>query len=341
MTGYNEEKISKPRIGSGVLLCAALLLIACGKKEQSAETVFIDGSSTVYPITMAIDKEFEKTGKNIKISVGISGTTGGFKKFSSGEIDITNASRPIRKAEAAECAENGIAFVEIPIAFDGIAVVVHPSNSWCNHLTVAELKRIWSPEARRVITKWSDIRGGWPSKPLRLFGAGYASGTYDYFTAAIVGAEDSSREDFTSSEDDNELVRDIASDSCALGFFGLGYYEGNRDLLKLVAIDDENDANGKGPVLPNLHTVSDGSYQPLSRPVFIYVKKSSLENKAGVREYVNFYLSHAKKLVRETGYVPLPVNAYSMAINRVSSLKTGSIFEDGSKIGVSINDLLK
>lgn len=324
-----------------LLSCAPLLLCNCTKNGQTVETVLIDGSSTVYPITMAIDNEFEKTGKNIRISLGISGTSGGFKKFYAGEIDIANASRPIKKTEAAQCAKNGIAFIELPVAFDGLAVVVHPENTWCNHLAVSELKRLWTSEAQGSIMKWSDTRTQWPKKEIHLFGAGYESGTYDYFTAAIVGIEHSSREDFTSSEDDNLLVQGIASDRYALGFFGLGYYEGNRDILKLVAIDDENDANGKGPVLPSIQTVSDGTYQPLSRPVFIYVNKSSIEKKKGVREYVHFYLTHAKKFVREAGYIPLPASAYSMAITRATQLKTGSAFEDGLQIGVSIDDILK
>jgi phosphate transport system substrate-binding protein len=335
-----KKILYKQRLNIGAHLFALLVLFGCGRGGKTVETVLIDGSSTVYPITTAIDKEFEKTGKNIRISVGISGTSGGFKKFSAGEIDIANASRPIKKAEAAQCANNGIAFIELPVAFDGLAVVVHPSNTWCNHLTVSELKRLWTAEAQGTIMKWSDIRKGWPGKEIHLFGAGYESGTYDYFTAAIVGTEHSSRDDFTRSEDDNVLVKGIASDPTALGFFGLGYYEGNRDILKLVAIDDENDTNGKGPVLPNVHTVSDGTYQPLSRPVFIYVNKSSFEKKSGVREYVNFYLTNAKKFVREAGYIPLPINTYSKAIKRVSLLKTGSAFEDGSKIGISIDHIL-
>ena len=324
-----------------VLLCASIFLWNCTQNGKSVETVLIDGSSTVYPITMAIDKEFEKTGKKIRISLGISGTSGGFKKFCAGEIDIANASRPIKKTEAAQCEKNGIAFIELPVAFDGLAVVVHPENTWCNHLAVSELKRLWTSEAQGTIMKWSDIRKEWPKKDIHLFGAGYESGTYDYFTAAIVGTEHSSREDFTSSEDDNILVQGIASDRHALGFFGLGYYERNHDILKLVAIDDENDTNGKGPVLPSIQTVSDGTYQPLSRPVFIYVNKSSIETKKAVREYVHFYLSHAKKFVREAGYIPLPANTYSLAITRATQLKTGSAFKDGLQIGVSIDDILK
>jgi phosphate transport system substrate-binding protein len=326
---------------AGVVTLLLLFTGGCGKNSKQPETLLIDGSSTVYPITEAIDREFEKTGRNITISVGISGTIGGFKRFAAGEIDIANASRPIKQAEAAQCAEHGIEFIELPIAFDGLAVLVHPENNWCDHLTVSELKRMWSPEAQGKIMKWSDIRKDWPEQAINLFGAGLQSGTYDYFTAAVVGTEHSSREDFTGSEDDNKLVQSIALDRYALGFFGYGYYEGNRDILKLVAIDDENDDNGKGPVFPSVQTVSAGTYQPLSRPVFIYVNKASLLKKPAVRVYVDFYLTNARKLVRESGYMPLPANAYSMAMNRVSQLKTGSAFEDGSKIGVSIEDLLK
>ncbi|MBN1128413.1 MAG: PstS family phosphate ABC transporter substrate-binding protein [Chitinispirillaceae bacterium] len=335
-------RIDRLPLSAGTLLCVALLICGCSEKNgKPVETILIDGSSTVYPITEAIDKEFEKTGKNIRLSVGISGTTGGLRKFSTGEIDIANASRPIKKTEAAQCADNGIEFIELPVAFDGLAVVVHPANTWCDHLTVSELRRLWESKAQGTIMKWSNIRKGWPDQTVHLFGAGYESGTYDYFTAAIVGTEHSSREDFTRSEDDNILVRGIAADRYALGFFGLGYYEGNRDILKLLAIDDEIDANGKGPVLPNVRTVSDGTYQPLSRPVFIYVNKSSLGKKPGVREYVHFYLTHARKFVREAGYIPLSVNAYSIAINRLDRRVTGSVFKDGLKIGVSIEEILK
>jgi phosphate transport system substrate-binding protein len=326
---------------AAALACAVFFVWGCAKAERAVETVRIDGSSTVYPITAAIDNEFEKLGKNIKISVGISGTSGGFKKFSAGEIDIANASRPIRKAEAERCAGNGIQFIELPIAFDGIAVVVHPSNSWCTHLTISELKRLWASEAQGTVMQWSDVRSGWPRKPVRLFGAGYESGTYDFFTAAVVGTEHMSREDFTRSEDDNVLVKGVASEPHALGFFGLGYYESNRNILKLVAIDDENDANGRGPVLPGIQTVSDGTYQPLSRPVFIYINASSLAEKAAVNEYVHFYLSHARKLVRESGYIPLSVNAYSLAISRFDRKVTGSAYKDGVQLGVSIEDILK
>ncbi len=309
-----------------------LFLLSCSSKPVT--TVTVDGSSTVYPITEAVAEEFQKENKGIRVTVGISGTGGGFKKFYGGEIDITGASRPMKKIEQEECAKNGIEFIELPVAYDGLAVVVNPQNDWCKSMTVAELKKLWAPEAQGKITKWSQIRAGWPDENIRLYGAGVDSGTYDYFTEAIVGKEHSSRGDFTASEDDNVLVQGIAGDKYALGFFGLAYYEENKDKLKLVAID-----NGKGAVYPSLETVKNGTYQPLSRPLFVYVRKDALEKKPEVKAFVEFYLKHAGKLSKQVGYIPLPENVYALVEKRVANLKTGTVFS-GSKVGVSIEQLL-
>jgi phosphate transport system substrate-binding protein len=269
------------------------------------------------------------------VTVGISGTGGGFKKFSRGETDISNASRPIVKKEIDACKEIGIEFIELPIAYDGLAVMVNPKNNWVTSMTVAELKKIWEPAAEGKILKWNQVNPAWPDVPLKLFGPGVDSGTFDYFTEAIVGKSRSSRGDFTASEDDNVLVQGIASDRGGLGFFGYAYYAENPDKLKLVAID-----GGRGPVLPSEKTVMDGTYAPLSRPIFIYVNKKSAE-KPEVREFVEFYLKHAPKLIKQVKYIPLPDRAYRLAEERFSKRVAGTVFGGEAKIGMRIEDLLK
>ncbi len=304
--------------------------------------VKIDGSSTVFPITEAVAEEFqiEKRGR-VMVTVGISGTGGGFKKFCRGEVDIVDASRPVKSVEAALCRKNGIEYIELPVAYDGIAVMVNPQNNWVDHLTVKELKKMWEPAAQGRITKWSQIRRGWPEREIHLFGPGVDSGTFDYFTKAIVGKSGASRGDFTASEDDNVLVQGIANDPDALGFFGLAYYEHNRDKLKLVPIDDGNDSNGKGPILPSAETVNNGTYQPLSRPVFIYVSKEAA-SRPEVDEFVSFYLENAGALSAEVGYIPLPEDIYKRALRKFKKRKTGSVFGGkGAKMGVTIHDLVR
>lgn len=297
----------------------------------------IDGSSTVYPITEAVAEEFQKLKKEVKVTVGISGTGGGFKKFCRGETDIANASRPILKKEMDVCRENGIEYIEIPVAYDGLAVMVNPKNNWVKSMTVAELKTIWEPAAQGKITKWNHVKAEWPDAQLNLYGPGVDSGTYDYFTEAIVGKAKSSRSDYTASEDDNVLVQGIAGDKNGLGFFGLAYYEENKDKLKIVPII--NPKTGK-EVIPSEKTVMDGTYQPLSRPIFIYVSKKSTE-KPEVKEFVEYYLKNAPKLVKQVKYVPLPAKAYKLAEERFQTRKTGSMFGGEAEVGVKIEDLLK
>lgn len=318
-----------------------IFIFSSCNKSNEVRIISIDGSSTVYPITEAVAEEFQKINRNIRVTVGISGTGGGFKKFYAGETDISEASRPIKSSELEKCTENNISFVEVPVAYDGLAVMVNPENTWCDALTVAELKKLWQPEAQRIVMKWNDIRKQWPDKEIHLFGPGADSGTFDYFTEAIVGKEGASRGDFTSSEDDNVLVQGIANDRFALGYFGMAYYEENKDKLKLVAIDDENADNGNGPILPSLQTVVDGTYQPLSRPIFVYVRKDALEGKPEVEQFVTFYLQQAPILVREVGYMPLPPKAYELGLQRVQKRLAGSVFSGGSKVGVSIEELLE
>lgn len=283
-------------------------------------SIIVDGSSTVYPITEAMAEEFQKLNPNVRITVGISGTGGGFRKFCAGEIDLVNASRPVKASEVEECRKNGVEFIELKVAFDGLAVVVNPQNDWVDYLTVEELKRIWEPEAQERITRWSQIRPNWPDKELRLYGPGVDSGTYDYFTEVIVGKSGSSRGDFLASEDDNVLVQGVASDPLALGYFGLAYYEENADRLKLVPIDA-----GAGPILPSYETIIKGLYKPLSRPLFVYVSQSAAE-RPEVQAFVEFYLNpqNAEKLVREVGYIPLPEEELKKSLERFRKKVTGS-----------------
>ena len=316
-----------------LLFFLALMHASCFKDYKGK--ISIDGSSSVYPITEAVAEEFRNINKDIRITVGVSGTGGGFKKFARGETDISNASRPIKGSEIEACQKAGISFIEIPVAYDGLAVVVSPSNNFVDHLTVEELKKMWEPAAQGRITSWRQIRPSFPDVPLRLYGAGTSSGTYDYFTEAVVGEAKSSRGDYTASEDDNVLVQGVSSDKGALGYFGLAYYEENKSKLKLVPID-----GGKGPVLPTDSTVRTGVYAPLSRPEFIYVKQQS----AGlphVQDFVRFYMEQAPALVKEVGYVPLPAEAYQLAFQRFTNKVTGSMFTDKSTVGADLIKLLQ
>jgi phosphate transport system substrate-binding protein len=306
----------------------------------AATLIKVDGSSTVYPITEAVAEEFQKTSPNVRVTVGISGTGGGFKKFCNGETDISDASRPIKLTEVEQCLDKKITYVEIPVAYDGLAVMINPKNDWAGSMTAKELKKLWEPGAQRTITRWSQIRSGWPDKEIHLFGPGVDSGTYDYFTEAVVGKEHSSRGDYTASEDDNVLVQGIANDPLALGFFGLAYYEHNQDKLKLVAIDDENPKNGDGPISPTFETVANGTYQPLARPIFIYVKSQAIA-KPEVREFVKFYLKNAPSLVKEVGYIPLTEKVYNLGLARFEKKTAGSVFGGkGSQVGVTLEGLL-
>lgn len=295
---------------STLILGAAVVLglASCGGKSTETTTdekelsgdIKIDGSSTVYPITEAVAEEYRAKQPSVNVTVGVSGTGGGFKKFSRGETAISNASRPIKDKEKAACEENGISYVELEVAYDGLAVLVNKENTWVDHLTVEELKKIWEPAAQGVIMKWNQIRKEWPNEEIHLFGPGVASGTYDYFTDVINGEEGASRGDYTASEDDNVLVQGVSTDKLGLAFFGLAYYEENADKLKLVGVD-----GGSGVVLPSQETVANGTYSPLSRPIFIYVNNKAAE-KEEVVSFVNFYLEIVPSISKEVGYVPIP-----------------------------------
>lgn len=300
-------------------------------------TVLVDGSSTVFPVSEAMAEEFQRANPNVRVTVGVSGTGGGFKKFCNGETDVTGASRPIKPEEVELCKKGGIEYVELPIAFDGISVVVNPQNNFAQCLTVQELKTMWEPAAQGKISNWNQIRPEFPNQRLGLYGPGTDSGTYDYFTSAIVGEEGESRGDFTASEDDNTLVQGVASDQGGLGFFGYAYYSENKERLKLVEID-----NGQGCVAPSPETIADGTYQPLARPEFIYVKTTALE-RPEVRAFVDFYISPQNaNLVEQVGYVPLPNTTIEAVQARLTKGTTGSVFGgEGSTIGVKLEDLLR
>jgi phosphate transport system substrate-binding protein len=331
-----------PRFLLPTLLLSALgLTVACGKGATgSGEVVAADGSSTVYPITEAVAEEFQKQGA-ARVTIGVSGTGGGFKKFCKGEIAISGASRPIKDSEVQQCKASGIEYIELPVAYDGIAIVVHPDNDWVGELTVADLKKMWEPAAQGQVKLWSDVRPDWPAEELHLFGAGVDSGTYDYFTKAVVGEEHSSRGDFTSSEDDNVLVQGVAGDVHALGFFGFAYYAENAAKLKVVPIDDGDPKNGTAAVTPSVETIANGTYQPLSRPIFIYVSKRDAERPA-VESFVKFYLGEGPALVSEVGYIPLPPAAYDLVRERFSARTTGSVFgASGSKVGATVAETLQ
>jgi phosphate transport system substrate-binding protein len=327
-------------VGSSAALAVALAFVACesGPKGDAPKSsiIAIDGSSTVFPITEAVAEEFQKVNP-ARVTIGVSGTGGGFKKFCKGETAVSGASRPIKPTEVEMCGKSSIEYIELPVAYDGIAVVTNPENDWVDHLTVAELETMWEPAAQNKVTKWSQIRTGWPEEEIHLFGPGVDSGTYDYFTKAINGKEHASRGDFTSSEDDNVLVQGVATDRLALGFFGFAYYVENAKKLELVPVDA---GKGAGPIAPSLETVAKGTYQPLSRPIFIYVNKEAAA-RVEVQAFVDFYMTHGAELAEEVGYIALPKRAYEMGAERFAKRVTGSIFGgSGAKVGVTVEELL-
>jgi len=314
----------------------AITMASAGSAFAQA-TVKIDGSSTVFPVTEAVAEDFQKAKKNtVRVTVGISGTGGGFKKFCRGETDISDASRPILKKEMEECAKAGIKYIVLPIAFDALTVVIHPKNDWVKQMTVAELKTMWESAAQGKVMTWKQVNAAWPDKPLKLFGPGADSGTFDYFTEAVNGKAKSSRGDFTASEDDNVLVQGVSRDMGALGYFGFAYYDENKDKLKAVPV-----VNPKGKaVSPSIDAVMAGEYEPLARPIFIYVSAKSAE-RPEIKEFVEFYLKHGGKLAKEVKYVPLGDSDYKHALDNFSKRKTGTGFGGEAEVGVKVSDLLK
>ncbi len=336
-------------IASITLLTAGLA--ACGGTSDSGDSgssggeaasdlsglIAVDGSSTVFPITEAMAEEFQIANPDVKVTVGVSGTGGGFKKFCAGETDISDASRPIKEKEIKLCEEAGIEFIEVPVAYDALSVVVNKENDWAKCLTTDELKKLWEPEAKGKITSWSQVRDGFPDKDLSFYSPGTDSGTFDYFTEAINGDGGAIREDLTPSEDDNVLVQGVQGDEGAIGYFGYAYYAENKDGINVVAIDNSAD-EGENCVEPSLETVESSTFVPLARPIFIYVKKAALD-KPEVKAFVEFYMDASNKsYVADTGYIPLTDNLYTSISSRIASKTTGSVFSEGS-VGVNLNDV--
>ena len=319
-----------------LVIAGAVSTLGFSAAPAMAQTVKIDGSSTVFPITEAVAEEFQKSKKGaVKVTVGISGTGGGFKKFCRGETDISSASRPILKSEIDECAKAGIRYLEMPVAYDALTVVVNPKSPLAS-ISIEDLKKMWEPAAQGKITRWNQVNPAFPDAPLKLFGAGADSGTFDYFTEAVTGKSKSSRGDFTASEDDNVLVTGVQRDVNALGFFGYAYYAENRDKLKGLAISWK----GGKPVGPSAETVINGTYQPLSRPIFIYINEKSAR-KPEIREFLEFFNKNAEKLTKEVKYVPLPAKAYSYNLETLGKMRLGTKFGGENKVGLTIEELMK
>ena len=297
-------------------LAGAIAMTACGGGDSAAKgelsgAISADGSSTVYPITEAMAEEFGIThGGDVRVTVGVSGTGGGFKRFCAGDIDISNASRPIKDSEKAICEQNGVKYREIPVAYDGLSVIANPGNNFLQCLTVDELKKIWEPGS--TVRTWSDVRPGLPAQEMKLYGPGTNSGTFDYFTEELMGEAGASRADYTASEDDNVLVQGVSGDLSSLGYFGFAYYQENADRLKLIAVD-----GGDGCVTPTIETIKNGTYKPLSRPIFIYVSEKSLQ-RPEMRAFLEFYLEQAGELVGQVGYVPLEAERYQEELSKLA-----------------------
>ncbi len=324
------------------ILVAFGLMVSTMAAHAGEAFIKIDGSSTVFPITEAMAEEFQSAQKGaVKVTVGISGTGGGFKKFCRGETDVQDASRPITDKEMADCAANKIKYVELPVAFDAMVIVVNPKNNWVNDITVEQLKKMWAPEAQGKVMTWNQADSKWPANPLKLYGAGSDSGTFDYFTEAVVGKAKSSRGDYTASEDDNTLVQGVANDKNGLAYLPLSYYEENKAKLKVLGVVGGDKAPKKGlAVKASKETVENGTYFPLSRPLFIYVSEASLK-KAEVRKFTEFYLKNASTFVPEVKYIALPAKAYELAQQRLSKNQLGTVFTGHAEVGLKIEDLLK
>jgi phosphate transport system substrate-binding protein len=329
----HKSEIAGPGVLGAILLSAGISLVSCGGQADRLQgTVRVDGSSTVFPITEAVAEEFGAAQPQIRVTVGISGTGGGFKKFCVGETDINDASRPIKEQEIEKAQEHDIQYIELPVAFDGISIVVHPENDWVDYLTVDELNRIWQPGS--TVKTWKDVRPSWPDREISLYGPDHDSGTFDYFTETINGKSQACRPDFTASADDNVLVQGVSGDVNSLGFFGFAYYVQNKDKLKIVPVD-----RGDGPVQPALESIDDGSYSPLSRPMFIYVSAAAVK-RSEVQSFVDFYLENVAKLAAEVGYVALPDEVNRLTRARFDSRKVGSLFSQEENKGKPLAEVL-
>jgi phosphate transport system substrate-binding protein len=336
--------VKTSRVAVALILLTALLSgCGAGKNASTVSTgaeapvIRIDGSSTVFPIAEAVAEEFQLSQRGrVRVTVGLSGTGGGFNKLCRGDGEISNASRPILQEEIQACRAAGIGFIELPIAFDAITVVVHPQNGWVESLSVADLKKIWEPAAQATILRWNQVRPEWPDEPLMLFGPGADSGTFDYFTEAVVGEAKSSRGDFTASEDDNVLVQGVENNKNSLGYFGLAYYVSHQERMRAVPI-----VNSRGAaILPSIASATDGSYEPLSRPLFIYVSATAAR-RPEVRQFIEFYMNEGPPLAAEAGFVPLPERASQVALEHFQDGRLGSVFGGTPEVGVTIEELLE
>jgi phosphate transport system substrate-binding protein len=318
--------IQRLLVAGGLSAAIAASLVGACQTAKLSGSIKIDGSSTVGPITTAVAEEFRNTAPDVRVTVGISGTGGGFKRFATGDLDISDASRPIKKEELDQCKKNNIEFIELPISFDGLSIVVNKKNTWVEYMTLDDLRAIFG--AGRAAKNWSDVRPEWPNKPIKIFAPGTDSGTFDYFKEEVVGKDGKIRSDMSVSEDDNVLVRGVEGDDNAIGFFGFAYYVENKDRLKVVPID-----GGKGAIAPTHQTIEDGTYAPFSRPLFIYVNKKSAE-RAEVKAFIEFYLKNVSKLTEEVGYVKLPQAIVDKSIANWGKLRTGTQFlnEKGDKV---------
>ncbi len=321
----------------GVLLAATLVLTGCGGDTQ---TVRVDGSSTVFPISRAAVDAYQQANPGSRVTASSSGTSAGFQRFMRGEVDVAGASRPIRQDELNRAQENNVRFIELPIGYDGLTVTTHPSNDFVDCLTVEELRSVW--QRGSTINNWSQIRDSFPDRPLRLYGRSPASGTFDYFTAAINGERGNMRDGYNASDTDNAVVQGVSRDESGMAFFGLSYYQNHSDLLRLIAIDDENPDTGEGCVRPTAETVSDGTYQPLARPEFIYVNIDNMEANPAVEDFVRFYIENAARFVAEAEYVPFEDDVYTQVMERFENRIEGTMFGGGGPtIGVGMGTMLE
>jgi len=335
------SRFRRPAIcGLGLLFAGLLIVFAgCGSDENATRSIRIDGSSTTYPLTEAVAEEFMRENPDVRITVGESGTGGGFSKFLRGETDMNDASRPITAGERQQAEEAGITFIEMPVAYDGIAVTAHPGIDWTDCLTARELQRIWQPDSD--VQQWSDVRDGFPDVPVELYGPGTASGTYDYFTETVVGEGGASRTDFTASEDDNVLVQGVSGTTGALGYFGFAYYENNADRLALMKVDADTLGGGAECVAPSDSTIQTGTYRPLSRPLFVYIRSEAADREA-VQAFIRFYMENVSDLAPQVGYVPLSDAAYTLNLQRFEDRRTGTLFgREGVEASADVEAVLR